>query len=571
MGWPLFDELSEACGLAEPIEFPDLPRAKKYAGNAIHVPTFGVLLFTSEPAAPKQPNAKPSRGQDLQPRAKASTSTKFSSRWQRCEEVSIADLRTLLFAFNEEECEHERIKDLEKEDLLLLFEYSTGSEWVSNLAARHRRRSKDKEECIDRPLGDILKIMAGRKPTTAPEATDVTPQLMVTPSGEQALYVGHKSKSSGAYYISNGATGHWVTAFMADAGSPAPAAVPPASRAAAPATPNSMTSRASHAESLATRPASPEPEEEEMADANDSDEDPLVQAPSTTATPTPGTATSARSPSFESGLTEQKQDNQDLSDLRKLVAEQAQLIKQLQLVTPSNAAAAPTTTTATATGSPQAVAANPSNDGPTDTNAEAKQSEKPIENRQDLDPEGRVQVVVPPIAPEAEAVVEDEGGSTAEDKAEEGKADNKDTATTTKTDDAGEKKTAEEPKTSQLHAPTATTPGSEAAGSESTTKALEAAAATPEQPATPTQQQKLGSTPSPPIPPATAVKSPQPAAPTSAAKTPPPPSKPDITSFMKAPSQGPPPKANAKRQPAPKRGLGSGSGRSQNNVFLDAF
>ena len=46
MGWPLFDDLSETCGLAEPIEFPDLPRARKYAGNAIHVPTFGVLLFT---------------------------------------------------------------------------------------------------------------------------------------------------------------------------------------------------------------------------------------------------------------------------------------------------------------------------------------------------------------------------------------------------------------------------------------------------------------------------------------------------------------------------------------------
>lgn len=46
MGWPLSDELSDASGLAEPIEFPDLPRARKYAGNAIHVPTFGVLLLT---------------------------------------------------------------------------------------------------------------------------------------------------------------------------------------------------------------------------------------------------------------------------------------------------------------------------------------------------------------------------------------------------------------------------------------------------------------------------------------------------------------------------------------------
>lgn len=46
MGWPLSRELSDASSLYDPVEFPDLQRARKYAGNAIHVPTFGIFLLT---------------------------------------------------------------------------------------------------------------------------------------------------------------------------------------------------------------------------------------------------------------------------------------------------------------------------------------------------------------------------------------------------------------------------------------------------------------------------------------------------------------------------------------------
>ena len=93
---------------------------------------------TAPPAAPA--SAKTSRGGDLQPRAKASSSEMFSSRWQRVEDISIADLRTLLFIFNEEQCEHELIKDYEKDDLLLVFEYATGLDRTHPLSHRYRVR-----------------------------------------------------------------------------------------------------------------------------------------------------------------------------------------------------------------------------------------------------------------------------------------------------------------------------------------------------------------------------------------------------------------------------------------------
>ena len=46
MGWPVYSELSTASCMNDTFEFPDLKRARKYAGNAIHVPTFGMFLLT---------------------------------------------------------------------------------------------------------------------------------------------------------------------------------------------------------------------------------------------------------------------------------------------------------------------------------------------------------------------------------------------------------------------------------------------------------------------------------------------------------------------------------------------
>ena len=66
------------------------------------------------------------------------TAEKFSSRWQRIEDVSLEDLRAVLFAFNDEECEFEAIKEFEKEDLLLIFEYSTGLDRSHTLSHRDR-------------------------------------------------------------------------------------------------------------------------------------------------------------------------------------------------------------------------------------------------------------------------------------------------------------------------------------------------------------------------------------------------------------------------------------------------
>ena len=46
MGWPVVKDLSDASSMAEPIDFPKMDRAMKFAGNAIHVPTFGIFLLT---------------------------------------------------------------------------------------------------------------------------------------------------------------------------------------------------------------------------------------------------------------------------------------------------------------------------------------------------------------------------------------------------------------------------------------------------------------------------------------------------------------------------------------------
>ena len=74
----------------------------------------------------------------MRPRAKAASSDKFSSRWQRVEDVSVDDLRALLFQFNDEECEFETVKGYEKEDLLLIFEYATGLDRAHTLSHRDR-------------------------------------------------------------------------------------------------------------------------------------------------------------------------------------------------------------------------------------------------------------------------------------------------------------------------------------------------------------------------------------------------------------------------------------------------
>ena len=47
MGWPLYRNMSLAAGILYPIDFPDLARGKRYAGNGIHVPTFGMFLFSA--------------------------------------------------------------------------------------------------------------------------------------------------------------------------------------------------------------------------------------------------------------------------------------------------------------------------------------------------------------------------------------------------------------------------------------------------------------------------------------------------------------------------------------------
>ena len=67
-------------------------------------------------------------------------------------------------------------------------------EWRNNLAARHRKRAKASEECVDRPLTQILEIMKGRKGSLTTADQGAAPKLMHTPSGQLALYHGNKSK-----------------------------------------------------------------------------------------------------------------------------------------------------------------------------------------------------------------------------------------------------------------------------------------------------------------------------------------------------------------------------------------
>lgn len=68
-----------------------------------------------------------------------------------------------------------------------------GDKWVANLAARHRRRARSGEECIDKPVAKILDICRQRQQASM-ERQEV-PRLLATPDGQrQALYLGNLSK-----------------------------------------------------------------------------------------------------------------------------------------------------------------------------------------------------------------------------------------------------------------------------------------------------------------------------------------------------------------------------------------
>ena len=84
----------------------------------------------------RQSNAAPA---PKPPRAKSCSATEFSTRWQRIEDIGVGDLRQVLFAFNEEECEHELIKNYEKDDLMQIFEYAVGLDKTEALSHRNRR------------------------------------------------------------------------------------------------------------------------------------------------------------------------------------------------------------------------------------------------------------------------------------------------------------------------------------------------------------------------------------------------------------------------------------------------